>query len=135
MFKMLARHNEVGQLILRIGLGLMFVFVHGWPKLSGGPERWTAIGGSMGNLGIHFVPTFWGFMAAAFEFVGGVLLVLGLYVRQACVMILCVLIVATVSVLSRGGGLRGGNVQPIEVGIAIAALLFLGAGKYAIDKS
>lgn len=135
MFKMLARHSDVGPLLLRIGLGLMFVFVHGWPKLSGGSERWTAIGGSMGHLGIHFAPTFLGFMAAAFEFVGGVLLVLGLYVRQACVLILCVLVVATVSVLSRGGGLRGGNVQPIEVGTAIIALLFLGAGKYGIDKN
>ena len=135
MLKFLARHSDIGQFVLRVGLGLMFVFVHGWPKLAGGPERWTSVGGSMGHLGIHFAPTFWGFMAGAFEFVGGVLLVLGLYVRQACVMILIVLIVATVSVLSRGGGLRGGTVQPIEVGIAIIALLFLGAGKYAIDKN
>lgn len=135
MFKIFAKYSDVGQFILRVGLGLMFVFVHGWPKLSGGPERWTAVGGSMSHLGIHFAPTFWGFMAGAFEFVGGVLLVLGLYVRQACLMILVVLIVATVSVLSRGGGLRGGNVQPIEVGIAIVGLLFLGAGKYAIDKN
>ena len=41
---------DVGLLIMRIGLGLCFVTLHGGPKLLAGPEKWTMIGGAMGNL-------------------------------------------------------------------------------------
>ena len=57
---------QVGLLILRIGIGIS-IFFHGLPKIMGGPETWTAIGGTMSNLGINFAPTFWGFMAAFAE--------------------------------------------------------------------
>lgn len=62
----LGKYRDTGLLILRVGLGVMMI-MHGLPKLQGGPELWAGVGKSMGNIGIHFMPTFWGFMAAATE--------------------------------------------------------------------
>ena len=63
----LNKHRHIGLLVLRIGIGLMFI-LHGAPKLFGGPEKWGQIGGAMSSLGIGFAPAFWGFMAAVSEF-------------------------------------------------------------------
>ena len=72
--------TDYGLLIIRIGIGVMFM-LHGYPKLLGGAEMWEKIGGSMGNIGIHFAPTFWGFMASFAEFAGGLCLVVGFLFR------------------------------------------------------
>jgi len=45
--------RDVGILILRVGLGVMFIF-HGWPKISGGPQVWEAVGGAVSAMGIKF---------------------------------------------------------------------------------
>ena len=67
----LNKHRHIGLLVLRIGIGCMFI-LHGAPKLFGGAEKWTQIGMAMASLGIGFIPAFWGFMAAISEFFGGV---------------------------------------------------------------
>ena len=69
--------SDLGQLVIRLGIGGMFGLVHGWKKVMAGPELWEKLGGSMGQLGIHFWPSFWGFMAMSAEFGGGLLLLLG----------------------------------------------------------
>jgi len=66
----LHKYKDYGLLILRIGIGGMFIF-HGAPKMFGWPERWERIGASMASVGIKFVPVFWGFMASFSEFIGG----------------------------------------------------------------
>ncbi len=48
------KNYDLGLLILRIGFGINMALFHGWAKISGGPERWEGIGGSMANLGITF---------------------------------------------------------------------------------
>ncbi len=62
---------------MRLGVGLMFFFVHGLPKMQAGPELWTKLGVAMSNVGITFAPDFWGFMAASAECFGGLLLAAG----------------------------------------------------------
>lgn len=47
----LNKYKDYGLLILRIGIGGMFIF-HGAPKMFGGPERWEGIGGAMASVGI-----------------------------------------------------------------------------------
>ena len=76
----LSKYSDLGLLIIRLGLGIMFI-MHGYPKLTGGPEMWEKIGGAMGNVGINFLPVFWGFLAAFAEAVGGLLFALGLLFR------------------------------------------------------
>ena len=51
---------DLGLLVLRVGIGIMEAWVHGWPKLVGGPDRWKKLGAAVELVGIHFAPTFWG---------------------------------------------------------------------------
>lgn len=129
----LAQYRNTGLLIMRAGLGIMMI-LHGYPKLFGGVERWTKVGGAMANIGIEFAPALWGFMASATEAVGGLLVVLGLFFRPVCILMIFTMFMAAVSHFGRGDGLMGAS-HAIETGIAFVGLLFLGAGKYSIDKS
>ena len=92
---------DAGLLLLRIGIGIS-IFFHGLPKIMAGPEMWTAIGGTMSNLGITFAPTFWGFMAAFAETVGGILFALGLFFRPAALLLIGTMVVALVMHFSQG---------------------------------
>ena len=129
----LNKHRHIGLLILRIGLGVMFL-IHGGPKLFGGPEKWGKIGMAMASLGIGFMPTFWGFMAAISEFFGGICLILGLFFRPACILLTLTMIVAALSHFGQGEGL-GGASHAIEVGIVFLSFILIGAGKYSLDET
>jgi putative oxidoreductase len=132
MFDKLGNYRNTGLLLMRVGLGIMMM-IHGYPKLMGGPDGWTKLGGAMGNVGIHFAPMFWGFMAAATEAVGGLLIVLGLFTRPVCILMIINLAVAALHHFSKGDGIDGAA-HAIETGIAFLGLLFLGPGRYSIDK-
>ena len=128
----LNKHRHTGLLILRIGIGLMFI-LHGAPKLFGGAEKWEKLGMAMATLGIGFMPAFWGFMAAISEFFGGICLILGFVFRPACILMTITMLVATISHLSRGDGLSGAS-HAIELGIVFLSLILIGAGKYSLDE-
>ena len=124
-------NRDLGLLILRIGIGIMFM-IHGWPKITGGTEMWTGIGGSMGNLGIDFAPAFWGFMAAFAEFFGGLFLALGLFFRITNFLLVFTMIVAAIVHLKGDDGF-GGASHAIEAGILFFSLIFIGPGRYSLD--
>ena len=122
---------HVGLLALRIGIGIS-IFFHGLPKIMGGTETWTAIGGTMSNLGINFAPTFWGFMAAFAETVGGILFALGLFFRPAALLLIGTMIVALVMHLSQGDDfMKYGHA--LDLLIVFVAALMTGPGKYSLD--
>ena len=127
----LNRYRDAGLLILRIGLGLMYMFAHGWSKVIGGPDLWEMIGANAANVGLGFAPTFWGFMAAFAEFGGGLLLVLGLFFRPALVLLLGVMTTAAVSHIV--GDVPGPPWHPIELGIVLISLFLIGPGRYSLD--
>lgn len=127
-----AKRRDLGLLVLRVGIGAMFMG-HGWPKLIGGPERWTALGKAMANLGIDFAPTFWGFAAAISEFGGGLLLATGLLFRPACALLLCTMSVASTKHLT-GGDSFGQASHAIEAAILFFALLLIGPGRYRLRR-
>ena len=128
----LGKYRNTGLLLLRIGLGTMFI-IHGFPKLAGGPNGWTGLGGSMKVIGIDFLPIFWGFMAAATETFGGFLLIVGLFFRPALILLIFTMIIAALVHLGKGDGL-GGASHAIELGIVFFGLIFIGPGKYSVDK-
>lgn len=132
IFDNLAKHKDFGLLIIRIGLGIMFIY-HGAPKLAGGPEQWEKLGGSMKVVGIHFAPVVWGFLAAVTETFGGLLLMIGLLFRPVCILLVINLIVAALVHFSKGDGLFGAA-HAIEDGIIFLGLIFIGPGLYSIDK-
>jgi putative oxidoreductase len=128
----LNKYRDIGLLILRLGIGGMFMF-HGAPKIMGGPDIWEKIGTTMGIFGIKFLPVFWGFMSSFAEFFGGVFLILGLFFRPACILMTINMIVATSMHLNRGDGL-GIASHAIEDGILFLSLILIGPGKYSLDE-
>ena len=125
-----SRSQNIGILIIRLGLGFFFFF-HGWTKLLGGPETCTALGQNMHLFGIHFYPVFWGFASACTEFLAGILIFLGLFFRPATFFLTLNMLVASVSMVHSGAQLY---TYPIEIGIVIFGLLIAGPGKYSLDR-
>ncbi len=126
------RFRDQGLLILRLGLGVMFMW-HGWPKIAGGPHFWHMLGMATGHVGIHFAPTFWGFMAAFAEFGGGIMLIAGFLTRLACVLLVVDMLVATSMHLGMGQGLAVAS-HAIECGIVFLSLILIGPGKFSFDS-
>jgi putative oxidoreductase len=128
----LGNYKNFGLLIIRVGLGIMFIY-HGYPKITGGEEKWTKLGAAMGYVGIHFLPMVWGLLCALVETVGGALLIVGLAFRPICILLLLNLMVATAMVFAIGEGLDGAA-HAIEDAVVFAGLIFIGPGKYSMDK-
>ncbi len=131
-FRFLNKYGDIGLLILRIGIGCMFI-IHGAPKLFGGPDKWEKLGMAMSSVGIQSIPVFWGFMAAVSEFIGGICIILGLFFRFACILLAITMTIATTMHFSKGDGLRGTS-HAIEAGIVFLGLIFIGPGKYSLDE-
>lgn len=133
LLKFLGKYRDAGLLFLRIGLGAAFI-IHGLPKLTGGPKIWAALGKNMTELGIDFLPTFWGFMAAATEGIGGIFLILGFCYRPVCLLLTFTMVVATLTLAS--GKITDFKVyaHPLEMAIVFFNLTFIGPGKLSIDK-
>lgn len=132
IFDTLGKYRNTGLLILRIGIGAMMM-VHGLPKIMGGPDKWVALGGSMSVIGINFMPVFWGFMAAIAEGLGGFLLLLGLFFRPVNMALVFTMIIAALVHFGKGDGI-GGASHAIELGIVFFSLIFIGPGRYSVDK-
>ena len=128
----LSNYKNFGLLIIRIGLGLTFIH-YGYPMLTGGINSWKEIGTSTRHIGIHFWPVVWGFIAAVTETFGGFLLIIGLAFRPVCILMIITLIIAAASHIGSGEGLRGAA-HAIEDAIIFTGLLFVGPGKYSVDK-
>ena len=132
MWNSLSKYREGALLFFRLALGTFFIWVHGWPKLAGGVTTWKKYGLTMKHIGIDFWPVFWGFMAAFSESIGCVLFALGLFFRPACLLLLITMTVAAIADYHGGGVLRASHAA--EMAIVFFTFLFLGPGKYSIDK-
>jgi len=128
----LDKYRDMGFLVLRIGIGAMFI-CHGIPKLLGGPETWTKLGGALSSVGVSFAPTFMGFLAAISETGGGLLLALGLLTRPACFFLLSTMIVATAMHVNNGDPFVKYS-HALEAAILFFSLLFIGPGKLSLDE-
>ena len=132
LFSKLGNYKNFGLLLIRVGLGIMFIY-HGFPKLMGGPHRWEELGKAISYAGVHFWPMLWGLIAALVETIGGFLLIIGLAFRPVCLLLVINLLVATLMQLKSGGNLLDAS-HAIEDALTFAGLLFLGPGKYSVDK-
>jgi len=128
----LSNYKNSGLLLLRIGLGIMMI-IHGYPKIIAGPEAWASIGGSMSYIGINFLPTFWGFMAAFSETVGGLFFLIGFLYRPACILLAFTMFIAGYMHLAQDHGLSQAS-HALELMFVFLGLISIGPGKYSIDK-
>jgi putative oxidoreductase len=132
LFSNLGNYKNFGLLVIRLGLGAMFIY-HGLPKLTGGIKTWEELGTATGYIGIHFWPAFWGLLSAMTETFGGFLLIIGLAFRPVCLLLVINLVVAAFAQYVPHHDL-GAAAHAIEDAITFAGLLFVGPGKYSMDK-
>ena len=127
----LNKYRDFGLLILRVGIGVMFI-LHGFPKIKAGPQTWAQIGAATHCVGIHFAPKLFGFLAALSEFGGGICLILGLFFRPACLFMAITMAVAAMMHLGKGDGLNTAS-HAIELGIVFFSLMIIGPGPFCLD--
>ncbi|MBL7978260.1 MAG: DoxX family protein [Bacteroidetes Order II. Incertae sedis bacterium] len=118
--------------IARFSLGMMMM-LHGWPKISGGIEKWNSLGAAMENFGIYFFPVFWGFMGAIAEFLGGILVAVGLGTRIAAAFVVMTMMVAAMAHLGKGEPFMEAA-HAIETGLGFLLILCIGGGAYSLDR-
>jgi len=125
------RSQDIGLLIIRVGIGVLFLF-HGYPKIAGGSQTWLWLGSQMKHLGITFGATFWGFAAACSEFFGGMALIVGLATRIAALLMGFVMFVALVFHVTKGDSF-GHYAHPLSLLIVFIGLAIAGGGIYSLD--
>lgn len=124
----LDRMQPVALLVLRLVLGVIMIG-HGYPKVFGGLHSHVHFVSSLG------LPGWLAYFSALAEFVGGILVIIGLATRAAALAILIDLSVAIWKVHWKHGLMgQGGYEFPLAlVAIAFALVLF-GAGPIAFDS-
>jgi putative oxidoreductase len=126
MFKHLMKHYpDLGLLALRIGLGVVFV-AHGWQKL----QDMDQVVGFFASLGLA---SFFAYLVALTEFVGGIAVLLGLYVEIAGWLIAVVMFFAIVLVKGKLGFL-GGYELDVALLMQAVSVALLGSGAYSVQK-
>lgn len=126
----LSRSVSLGLLILRVAVGGIFV-IHGAQKLfvMGLP----GFAGMLAQIGIP-LPNAAAVVVALVEFVGGTLLVIGLFTRVAAALIVVDMLVAVLEVhLPNGFFLPRGYEYALTQLVVNLALVFLGAGAWSVD--
>ncbi|MFP3123480.1 DoxX family protein [Ectobacillus funiculus] len=107
--------NEIGALILRVTLGILF-FIHGLVKFQGGIEN---IVGWFESIGL---PGFMAYGVALVELIGGIALIIGLGTRLVSALFALIMIGATLKVKLSVGLLGNGQMAGYELDLAFLAM-------------
>ncbi|MET0263859.1 MAG: DoxX family protein [Rariglobus sp.] len=133
-WKSLDRWSDFGLLVMRIGIGTLFMLVHGFPKLAGGVDKWESVGRAVSYLGIKFGYAGWGFAAATAETLGGLLLILGFAHRPAALALFVTMVVAAIWKHYPFAGWDA-SAHPAAMAAVCLGLFFTGPGKYSLDAN
>ena len=134
MSKTLNNLQPWGALALRIVLGVAMIY-HGYGKVVPGSlhgnvtapiEHYSGFVASMG------LPRWLGYVSALTEFVGGILVLVGLLTRFAALLITINMAFA-IALVTRHHGYAGSE-EPLALLVIALMLLFYGAGVLAIDR-
>jgi uncharacterized membrane protein YphA (DoxX/SURF4 family) len=107
--------NELGALILRVTLGVLF-FIHGLVKFQGGIEN---IVGWFESIGL---PEFMAYGVTLLEMIGGIALIIGLATRLVSALFALLMIVAALKVKLSIGLLGNGQMAGYELDLAFLAM-------------
>jgi putative oxidoreductase len=128
----LAKYSDFGLLLIRVSIGILFI-LYTAPALMSGPSAWAHFGAGARNFGIHSHFQMWGFIAALLGCAGSILVLLGLFFRPG-ILLLLVLAIAHAIGVKHGSGFRTA-LPSIEMCFVLAGILFVGPGKYSVDKT
>jgi putative oxidoreductase len=119
--------QPVALVLLRLVLGAVLIG-HGWHKVNGHLHEFADHVASLG------IPAWLGYVSAFTEFIGGILLIVGLLTRCAAFAVLIDLSVAIGKVHWKHGFMgQGGYEFPLALWAIAFALIFFGAGPISID--
>ena len=135
---------DLAYLALRVVFGGTII-LFGVYKLLAGGDMYAQIGGSMDMFCITWEPKLWGLLCALTETFGGLFILLGVFTRSAALLLVFNMFVASIVLYKMTGAPDTssmgafcewlGKVSLPEFYLAaFLALLFTGAGKYAIHK-
>jgi putative oxidoreductase len=127
----LSKYRETGLLLIRVSIGLIFIILIA-PVLWSGQGRWEDFGSAMRHLDFHAHYKFWGFFGALAGCAGGVLMILGLFFRVGVLLALVVTLVHLVAIWDEDFYTR---MPVLEMAILLLSMLFIGPGKYSVDKT
>jgi len=129
-----ANVREFAEPILRIALGGVLI-PHGMQKLFGmfGGMGLTGNAALFDRLGYH-PGMFWGTLVGCTEFIGGILLVIGLFTRFAAAAVVIFMIMAIKFTSAKGffWSVQGME-YPILIGAVALYFLIRGAGPWSVD--
>ncbi len=132
MKKFLSKYQDFGLLFLRLGVGIDFLILHGWGKLTAGPERWQRLGSLMPSFGIDEIQIFWGFCAVLTETVGALFFAAGLFYRPVSALLGFTMLIAVYAHLSTGDS-WGVASHALKMVFVFFGLMFTEPGKYSVD--
>lgn len=127
----MSQRRDFGILLMRAGLGIMFI-LHGYPIILGGPPAWERLGSAMTLIGIDMFPIAWGLLAGLAETLGGTMLIFGLFTHYACFALTFTMVMATAFHLNKGDTFNDFS-HPLELATVMLAMIIIGAGRYSID--
>lgn len=119
--------------ILRVGLGVIFA-VHGYQKLF--VQGFGGVGDFFGGLGIP-AAMFFAYVVSLLEFVGGLFLILGVFVRWTAALLAVDMLIATLVVhLPNGFSVSDGGYEfTLLLLVGALSLLLSGAGAWSLTSS
>lgn len=127
--KDLSKYNDVALLLLRIGVGIVFV-VAGWGKLNG----IEGVQGFFGNLGIPLADVM-AWVVAITEFVGGLMVLLGAKARIPSILLAIIMVVAILTTKLGDFDIASAGFRVDLLMLLItSSLVILGSGKYSVDS-
>ena len=119
--------GDLGLLSTRVFFGLSMALAHGINKLPAS-EKWIQKVESLGFM----CPELFAWSAGLAEFVGGILIALGLCTRGAALSLLCTMLVAVF--IAHGGDPYSKMESGLCYGMVSLLLVTLGPGRYSVDR-
>lgn len=132
----LATSSDVGPLLIRVMLGVVFAF-HGAQKLFGwfGGYGIEATAGAFESMGIPF-PTLNVYLAGGAEFFGGLFLIVGLLTRPWALILAFTMLVASFTAHGSAFSLQHNGMEyALTLAIMSLAMAFIGAGRISLDRT
>ncbi len=118
-------NRDIALLLLRIGVGVIFI-VAGWGKLTG----IEGVQDFFGNIGIP-LPGLMAWIVAIVEFAGGIMVLVGAYIRVPAILLAIIMVVAIIT--TKFGQEFSAYRLDLMLLLVSAALAFMGSGKYSVD--